>query len=326
MNRTLVLFGALSAAIGTIILILALAPVSTSASVARATTHGAVTPKSGQTLPAGTEIQGSCVDNTTPAPDCDPETGCPVGTRIVHDVTGTDLYKEEPAGSGNWTYDSTFDPSTGCNETIDTPGSYRLAIAHQYSVETWDGTGWVTSDEQSSIRYVEFTIGAAGKPCDDEGAIKDVWSESGSDHGLKGKVLRNGQTISATEKIEITLGDDSVIRMDKGSRMIISCKDLSASARTWRESIGLLLGKIWAKVSHRSDPDYQIHTDRAVTGLRGTYLWLSYAPAKQLTTEHTISGTVTLTNRFGKHKVTAVAHAGHTATQQGNAPPHLASH
>jgi hypothetical protein len=173
---------------------------------------------------------------------------------------------------------------------------------------------------------VAFTIGA-GEPCDDEGAIKDVWSESGSDHGLKGMVLCNGQTITAGEKIEITLGDDSVIRMDKGSRLAISCKDLSSgSNRTWRESIGLMLGKVWAKIAKPFDNDYKIRTDRAVTGLRGTYFWLSYVPARKLTTEHTISGTVTLGNSLGKPKLTVTVHAGHTATQRGNAPPRLVSH
>jgi hypothetical protein len=327
MKRTAILGRALALVALVLAAIVALSLAYTSAPAARARANSAVTPKSGQTLPSGTDIAGVCLDNSTPPPTCDPDTGCAAGTTLVNDVTGTDLEQEVPAGSGTWIYDSTFDSSAGCDKVIDTLGSYRLVIMRAYFTQTSDGqSGWDWSDEQDTTRYVAFTIGA-GEPCDDEGAIKDVWSQSGSDHGLTGMVLRNGQTITADERIELTLGDDSVIRLDKGSRLTISCKDLSSgSTRSWRESIGLSLGKVWAKIAKPFDNDYKIHTDRAVTGLRGTYFWLSYVPARKLTTAHTILGKVALTNSLGKPKVTVTVQTGRTATQQGNAPPRLVSH
>ncbi len=71
-------------------------------------------------------------------------------------------------------------------------------------------------------------------------------------------------------KLEIRLGDGSVIRLGPKSEATIA--EASFADGTRKVSVGLKLGKAWTKVTKAfgADAKYEIRTDNAVAGVRGT--------------------------------------------------------
>ncbi len=94
----------------------------------------------------------------------------------------------------------------------------------------------------------------------------------------KKKALKKGSSVFAGDKIktigasklEIKLGDGSVVRLGPKSEAVI--KEASFVEGGRKVSVGLSLGKAWTKVTKAfgADSKYEITTDNAVAGVRGT--------------------------------------------------------
>lgn len=82
------------------------------------------------------------------------------------------------------------------------------------------------------------------------------------------QVLKTGKK----SRLELTLPDRSIIRMAPDSVLNLNKIDFPKK-KSRRFSAGLILGKIWAKVTRsvrRSGDSFNIHTATAVAGVRGT--------------------------------------------------------
>lgn len=129
-----------------------------------------------------------------------------------------------------------------------------------------------------------------------------------------------GGTVTAKKATTIHLIDGSSISMEKGAVLKLDPK--------WDvcdDSFTLGLGKIWAKVKKAvagGDAKFQVATDRAVIGVRGTEFWMSYNRAKQLTKVGVKEGVVELRGRNGA-KGRILVKAGQVGMQQGKKRPRL---
>ncbi len=170
------------------------------------------------------------------------------------------------------------------------------------------------------------------KPCTSKASqITDVSTpngESTSLGNLKGTSFYPGQTISADQPVEFELGDRSVIRMDKGSSLKVEdCKEPGGPTPETPAKIKfeLLLGSIWAKVTHAlngNEQGYEIKTERTVNGVRGTTFWITNT--RTATTLHVDTDSMWMqglkgTRAYGKKWTVK---AGQTATwKQGATKP-----
>lgn len=148
--------------------------------------------------------------------------------------------------------------------------------------------------------------------------ITSVETASGNDLGLTNTSFRPGQRVTASEVTRLQLGDGSRLVLDKGTSMKIDTCPFNEST-----VIELLTGRLWNAVKRAAGaPEFQVETERAVTGPRGTTYWISYAPTKKRTTVHVIKGSVELRQRFGAKRKLLVR-ASQTAVQQGNGRPRV---
>ncbi len=245
----------------------------------------------------------------------------PVGT-VFRGKCGPDGWwsKFEVWAAGGWHYfeevgdqGSQGNPSDPyyCANRFERPGHYRLV----YYLDPTD------------IVLYAFTVSAGPvNPCtDDETEIVRVDNPSGARSDLadlKGTHLTPGQTIAADQDVELTLGDNSVIRMTAGSNMEVpaGCK-FDEGTTNWKIALTLTLGKVWATITSQfgGHNDFPVSTERASLGGRYTEFWVSYDPKSQITTLHVISGSEWIRTAG----VTVNVGAGQTATQRGTQPPVL---
>ncbi len=82
----------------------------------------------------------------------------------------------------------------------------------------------------------------------------------------QGDVLTTG----ARSRLEVTLGDKSVLRLGPNSELVIEDAEVKDDGR--KVDTKLVLGNVWAKVSTAlgGDNKFEVTTDRAVAGVRGT--------------------------------------------------------
>ena len=73
-------------------------------------------------------------------------------------------------------------------------------------------------------------------------------------------------------KLELTLVDGSVLRLDHSSDLKLSQVERKADTGNWKVKATLALGSIWARVSKRigGEQTFEINTTRVVAGVRGT--------------------------------------------------------
>lgn len=149
--------------------------------------------------------------------------------------------------------------------------------------------------------------------------ITSVKTPSGNDLGLTNSSLREGQKVTASEQMTLQFKNGTLVRLDKGaSFQVDTCGD-----ETDPTVLDLLLGKLWtATKSAVGAPPFQVETERAVTGPRGTTYWVSYLPGPKRTTVHVVKGSVELRQRFGARRRILVK-GGQTAVQQGSGVPRL---
>jgi hypothetical protein len=94
--------------------------------------------------------------------------------------------------------------------------------------------------------------------------------------------LEQGDTIetSAGAKLEITLADKSVMRLGPSSKLKLDVTSFSENSREFKAT--LILGKVWSKVSSifGSERTFEVRTERAVAGVRGTIFRVDAARSK----------------------------------------------
>lgn len=198
-----------------------------------------------------------------------------------------------------------------CTSAFERPGHYRMV----YYLDPTDEV------------LATFTVSAGPvNPCtDDDTEIVSVENPNGGRSDLadlKGTHLTPGQIIAADQEVEMTLGDNSVIRMAAGSSLAIpaGCK-FDTGTTNWKITLGLTLGKVWADITSQfgGHNDIAVSTERATLGGRYTEFWVSYDRTSQITTVHVISGS----EWIRAAGVTVNVGAGQTATQQGTHRPVL---
>lgn len=263
-------------------------------------------PKTGKSYPSGTILQAVC----KPA--------------LAHEISTWTDFQWWDEKRGGW---NSFTPAIQqgtCYARFNTPGKYRMVVI----------TGRFGNPDQVSIN-AEFNIGEP-TPCDAKAnqiiVIKDGNGEVLTDEerkaiGLEKDAFMSGQTVkvpnSMEKGIEIKFYDDSILRISSGSSFKINqCSDLAPLSEPLNVKITLLLGKIWAKITPENDTNWNIQTERAVDGNRGTIFSTEYDPTTKTTTVTVEEGSVWLKNRFGKVK-TIIINAGETGVQTMNRMPVL---
>lgn len=263
-------------------------------------------PKTGQSYPSGTILQAVCK------------------YALAHEEsTWTDFQWWEEK-RGGWNSNTPAIQQGTCHARFNTPGRYRMVV----NVGRWDHA------ERSSIA-AEFTIGKP-TPCEGKSnqivSVRDGNGQTLDDDerkalGLGDRRFMTGQTVSIPKDIpkgiEIEFYDYSILRVSRGSSFKINqCSDVAPLSDPLSVKITLLIGKIWAKITPENDTNWNIQTERAVDGNRGTTFSTEYNPVTKTTTVMVEEGSVWLKNRFGKVKMIIIK-AGETGTQTMNRPPVL---
>lgn len=281
---------------------------------------------------AGLSLQNVLAQNDMPSPQ--PGRSYPVGTTLAavckfadasykeSTWTNFQLWDERTGSYGgiNTVFDPVVDPTT-CTAIFTVPGKYRMVVIH----------GRWSHDEGHEI-VAEFTI-SEPSPCDSKSnqiiAVRDGNGKILSDDerkaiGLGENSFMSGQTISVPKSIpkgiDIKFYDESRLRISSGSKLNVGkCSPLETSVAV---KITLLLGKIWASITPEAEMKYQIETERAVDGNRGTIFSTEYNPTSKTTTVMVEEGSVWLRNKFGKVQ-TIIINEGETGIQTMNQPPVL---
>ncbi|HEY3452841.1 MAG TPA: FecR family protein [Myxococcales bacterium] len=87
----------------------------------------------------------------------------------------------------------------------------------------------------------------------------------------------------ANGKLEITLGDKSVVRLGPASKLKLEEASFTDTSRSFKGT--LLLGKVWSKVTSvfGSERNFEVTTERAVAGVRGTVFRVDAEKSKAVT-------------------------------------------
>lgn len=105
----------------------------------------------------------------------------------------------------------------------------------------------------------------------------------GAKVGLKMKsTVEQGDLIRTGPKsrLEITLADKSVIRLGPSAKLRVDTAQFTDEGRDFKAT--LLLGKVWSKVTgiFGNDRSFEVRTERAVAGVRGTIFQVNAAKSK----------------------------------------------
>jgi hypothetical protein len=90
---------------------------------------------------------------------------------------------------------------------------------------------------------------------------------------IDGAAVLEGDALetSAGGRLEVTLEDGSIVRVDEKSRLLVDSV-VRIGDQSWKVKLTLALGQIWSKVTRKvgEGAGYEVHTERAVAGVRGT--------------------------------------------------------
>jgi hypothetical protein len=90
----------------------------------------------------------------------------------------------------------------------------------------------------------------------------------------QGAALAEGDAVLTSDesRLEILFADQSVLRVGPKARLELTAAHFGRTPEERKLSARLLFGKIWAKVTHvlRGESNFQIETENAVAGVRGT--------------------------------------------------------
>ena len=156
-----------------------------------------------------------------------------------------------------------------------------------------------------------------------EGPLNRIASATakGQSLGIDGMRTYPGQVVSAPPGSKLSFGDGAVMELDKGGSFEV---DKCAEGKT-EFSVTRTLEKAWIEVKKAlsgSDAKFNVRTDRAVAGVRGTKYQLSYNEPKQLTRVSVKEGVVSLKGINGA-KGEVLIKAGQVGVQKGRHKPKL---
>jgi hypothetical protein len=156
-----------------------------------------------------------------------------------------------------------------------------------------------------------------------EGPLNRIESATadGQSLGLDGIRFYAGQVITAPPKSRLRLGDGSVVEIDKGGSFKIERCNENGSAMYLPQSVR----KFWAEIKKTlsgSKAKFEVRTDRAVAGVRGTAYALSYNKRKQLTRVAVKEGSVSLKGINGARGKILIK-AGQVGVQKGKGRPRI---
>jgi hypothetical protein len=268
-------------------------------------------------LPSGPTAPGSYPLGTVLTGICN--TGGPGGEKGDQITTRFQIFEngtwEPPAASENSAGDSLEGPP--CTFKVEDPGLWRIYV-----------TDYHRGGSRTITYYGPYQIGGPSNPCKNgETEVIQVTTPNGGSTDLSklvGKHFAANQLITFDNDVEIELGDRSIIRATKGSKLKLEgCNESQGEPTKPLVKFGLILGKVWAQVcSALNEKCMNVHisTERVVAGNRGTTFWINYAHGT--TTLHVDQGSMTLSPIKGKGKwKTVIVTAGHTATQRGTKAP-----
>jgi ferric-dicitrate binding protein FerR (iron transport regulator) len=109
----------------------------------------------------------------------------------------------------------------------------------------------------------------------------------------EGDAVLQGDALSTKEgaRLEVTLGDGSVVRLDESSRFVLDEAALHLGGTGFRASLTLAVGSLWARVTRRleGESSFEVKTDRVTAGVRGTEFLVE---AREEHAVHVIDGSV----------------------------------
>jgi hypothetical protein len=201
---------------------------------------------------------------------------------------GTPCYRstEDFAGS-DWLFNgspvTTVTVSRGCQERFEVPGPGRMEWTVTYVTGPtysspnplmceWQGRFVDTKFERHSAEF----LAPDEEGCDNEMRVTHAaGTAQASGQGVEvGQEIGYSTTLSTGEdgSLEVTLADNSVVRLGPNSRVRINCRDLPAGE--FKLDLALELGRLWAAGQSLAGTNRQesieVRTERAVAGPRGT--------------------------------------------------------
>ena len=155
------------------------------------------------------------------------------------------------------------------------------------------------------------------------GVINRVASATvnGESLGMDGMPFFRGQVVTVPKGSLIRLADGSYVELDRGGSFKITECDESGAQFTLTAGAQ----KVWTVIKKflaGSERKFEIRTQRAVAGVRGTKYLLTYDPAKQLTRVAVREGVVSLRGINGA-RGRILIRAGQVGVQQGKKRPRL---
>ncbi|MDQ6787985.1 MAG: FecR family protein [Acidobacteriota bacterium] len=131
------------------------------------------------------------------------------------------------------------------------------------------------------------------------------------------QTLRTG----AGQRLEITLKDGSVMRISPNSALEFNPCDETKPGNPIK--VKTILGKTWYHITKAlgGDNKFEVETERALVGVRGTTFEVSYDPKSTISTVHVIEGTVSFGDFNGEN--TIMVTGGQTAQMESDSAPTL---
>lgn len=304
-----------------------------------ATADAADTPAKGAVIPVGTEVTGPCSSESDLEPGRWPE-GPPEGATYYVKGTVTEFYARGSAAD-TWTLEGSVSPDECEAVPALRVGDWRMVVSSVEEHYRWGG-GWATTSSTTDTYEVTFTVADADEePCLDLSSAKITMLGGGTREateadrrslGLGGPDaygVIGGKPITAPSgtRVQIEMPDGTTLRLNGGARMQLvdsSCRGSAPKEEGIAFKIRLLAGKIWSKVAPDGGrSDYEVRTERAINGVRGTVFEVSYDPRRKLTRTRVIEGKVRLA-RVRRPQRAILLKAGQTGVQKGDAAPRRA--
>jgi hypothetical protein len=220
----------------------------------------------------------------------------------------------------------------------------NFTAAHQDELDfenggfVMDGLAW-NNDDEAFVKTYQRPVNAGGfgvtpytyqertrvevKPEYCPGPLGRIQSATanGQSLGINGMRFYPGQVVSAPPGSRLNFADGSVVELDKGGSWKV---DYCAEKDTVFE-LPTSIKKIWIEVKKSlsgSDRKFEVRTDRAAAGVRGTKYQISYNDRKQLTRVAVKEGKVNLKGINGA-KGRIMIRPGQVGIQKGKSKPKL---
>jgi hypothetical protein len=134
-------------------------------------------------------------------------------------------------------------------------------------------------------------LGASGKITFVEGAATRAPAGGAAAPAAAGLDVVDGDTLETGPgaRLELALSDGSVARLDERSKLVVdSVGALPEQSGGWRVRLSLALGQVWSQVTRKvgEGAGYEVHTERAVAGVRGTEFLVAAAAEHEIEVYH----------------------------------------